>query len=107
MRGCWRTWYAPTPRGTRPVAGDSPGVERIKVLARACQRLLVGGCRADRESLRAETAEMVSMATMCHRSGRAQDDVEPRKLPAARWTVAVAGILLDDLRRLGMEARPR
>ena len=50
---------------------------------------------------------VVSMASMCHRSGRAQDDLEPRKLPAARCAVAVPGILLEDLRRLGMEARPR
>jgi hypothetical protein len=44
-----------------------------------------------------------SMASMCHRSGRTQDDLEP----AARCAVAVPSILLDDLRRLGMEARPR
>jgi hypothetical protein len=69
--------------------------------------LLVGGCRADWDTLCAETAGVVSMASMCHRSGRAQDDLEPRKLPAARCAVAVPGILLEDLRRLGMEARPR
>jgi hypothetical protein len=54
-------------------------------------RLLAGGCRADSDTLCAETAGMVSMAGMCHRSGRAQDDLKPRKLPAARLAVAVPG----------------
>ena len=63
------------------------------------------GRRADWDTLCVETAGVVSMAGVCHRSGRAQDDLEPRKLLAARF--AEAGILLEDLRRLGMEAGPR
>jgi hypothetical protein len=70
-------------------------------------RLLVGGSRADWDTVCVETAGVVSMASMCHRSGRTQDDLESRKLPAARCAVAVPSILLEDLRGLGMKARPR
>lgn len=72
--------------------------------ASGCSPVAAG---ADWDTLCVETAGVVSMAGVCHRSGRAQDDLEPRRLLAARCAVAVAGILLDDLRRLGMEAGPR
>ena len=90
--------------------GESSAVARHAISADLVGlglRLLVGGCRADWDTVCAETAGVVSMASMCHRSGRAQDDLESRKLPAARCAVAVPGILLEALRGLGMEARPR
>jgi hypothetical protein len=55
-------------------------------------RLLVGGSRADWDTVCVEKAGVVSMASMCHRSGRTQDDLESRKLPAARCSVAVPSI---------------
>ena len=90
--------------------GESSAVARLAISADLVGlglRLLVGGSRADWDTVCVETAGVVSMASMCHRSGRTQDDLESRKLPAARCAVAVPSILLEDLRGLGMEARPR
>src|SRR3954447_4265776 len=39
MRTRWPTWCAPTPISCPPIAGDSPLVEGIKVIARAHQNL--------------------------------------------------------------------
>lgn len=70
-------------------------------------RPLVGGCRADWDTLYVETAGVVSMASMCHRSGQGAGCFRAAQVTGGSMCGCSTRHLLEDLRRLGMEARPR
>jgi len=111
MRTRWPTWCAPTPISCPPIAGDSPLVEGIKVIARAHQNLSWDRQRQMlRLRLRGSLREFFPAALAAWPDLTAPDAVEllaaaPDPERAAGWSRSKIVAALRRARRRDVEAR--